>query len=408
MSISTFVENKHAKDALRKFLSTNQQCLLLIGPSGSGKTTLCNLAIDEWGKSYQVLRPVYEDFSTHKEFREHLNKFINMRNMLEIFEKKQKLLFLDDVDTLVTQDRFANSFIQDLITEKKSGLKVLLTCSAGEEKRVSDLKKKMLYERIYNPSVDGAIKYLNDTFRDTIQTKTNADLHKLVKSFNCNIRSCILNIEMLGCTDIETEEVHRITFDKNACDSVQAIFEVDKLTAKDLEVCLSGDPSLLSYIMYDNFCKYLKTPGDTHAITRIIDAYRVGSYLETKLYGRGDNGPGNICNLYRCGILKREVGTIKISDEPIAYTTITTRASNHYNMMKRVGEHLSCNGVSYEALLRYYEIEMTIGKVKSSGVAKRHKEDSALNNYLKRIVDPKRCCERRVCFVRKRNQIISP
>lgn len=408
MKTSLFIENEIAKDALEKFLSSNQQCLLLVGPSGSGKTTLCNMAISDWGKSYQVLRPVYEDFSTHKEFREYLNKFINMRNMLEIFENKHKLLFLDDIDTLVTQDRFANSYIQELITEKKANLKILLTCSSGEEKRVSEFKKKMLHERIYNPSSDGAIKYLKSIFRDDVLTKSDEELQQFVKSFNCNIRSCILNIELLGCSNIEIEEVHRITFDKNACDSVQAIFEMKSLTTKDLDVCLSGDPSLLSYIMYDNFHKYLKKPGDTHAIASIVNAYRVGSYLETKLYGRGDNGPGSICNLYRCGILKHEVGSDKLSDEPIAYTTITTRASNHYNMIKRIGEHLSSNGVSYDALLRYYEIAMTIGKAKLSGVTKKHKEDSALNNYLKRIVDPKRSCERCVCFVRKRNQIISP
>lgn len=395
--MDSFLENDSPKLALQKFLQSSQSFLLLIGPSGGGKTTLCDMAIKEWGANFQVLRPVYEDFYSHKELCEFLGKFINMRNMLEIFQQKQKLLFLDDLDTLLTQDRYANTFLLDLIAQRKSGLKILMTCSAGDEKKVSDIKKKIIYERITNPSCVSVCDYLKrqGVVGDDVR---HVCLQRYVSIMACNVRSCLLNIELLHeeSKAYEHEEVHRITFDKNICDCVRSIFEKRDTSARDLEICLSSDPSLISYIMFDNFRKYLPADKDKYLerIMTVVDAYRIGSTIETLQHGRLDAQLTDICNVYRCGVLKLQVDHVPHNTSAvISYTTVTTRASNHYNMVKRVGEHQSAQGVSYLALLRYFEIEPK--QTRSSG-CKKHKEDSAINNYLKKIYHGARSCERRI------------
>lgn len=397
---TAFLGNHPAKEALRKFLeSSSQHFLLLIGPSGGGKTSLSHLAIQEWGGNMQVLRPTYEDFTNHKEFREYLGKFINMRNMLEIFERKSKLLFLDDVDTLLTQDRYANAFIIDLINHPKPGLKVLMTCCSGDEKKVSEIRKRVLTERISNPNATMITSFLKERFSNDLIGINSERLDMYVRLMHNNVRNCMLNIKMIrgDVCDLHNEDIHRLTFDKNICDTVEAIFQKAHLQAKDLEVCLSADPSLISYIMYDNFPKYMHKDAGIHDLKRVLQAFAVGSHMETSLHSKSDWILNDICNLYRCGVLKQNVSHLPAcpaGSECITYTTITTRASNYYNMIKRVGEHQSAHGLSYQAMLRFYEIDP---KTKAAG-AKKHKEDSSINNYLKKIYSNKRASERNLCI----------
>jgi DNA polymerase III delta prime subunit len=398
--MDTFLENASAKAALKSFLENdNNSFLLLIGPSGGGKTTLCDLAIEEQSHKFQVLRPVYEEFNNHKAFIEFIKKFITVRNMLEIFEKKQKILFLDDVDTLLSQDRYANVYIQELINaEPKSTIKILMTCAAGEEKRVSDLKKLTKYARIYNPSVPCALQYMKSRYdigRD------DATINAFLKSMHCNIRNCVLNINMLhDAVDFEEEELHNLVYDKNICDSVSAILRVEDITMRQLDVALSKDPSLIAYIMFDNFYNYLGPDDKCRKIRNILSAYNIASKMETCIYGSNDWVLNDICNIYRCGILKANIKTTPNADVPLSYTTITTRASNHYNMIKRVGEHQSNIGVSYAAIQRYHEIESN-AMVKSAKNGRKHKEDSAINNYLRKIFNGKRTSERRSVIKRR-------
>lgn len=408
--MESFLENDDVKIALQKFLESTQLYLLVIGPSGSGKTTVCQHAFQQWGPHFQVMRPVYEEFQNHKDLVDHLEKFVKVRNMLEIFENKPKLLFLDDIDTLISQDRFANQYIQSLIDMLKGrGIKLLMTCTSGHEKKVADIKKKVLLARIVNPSTSSTCLYLRQRHGSALDSANISEeqLLNYVKSMNANIRSCELNIELLihGSDDaIEGEGVSRIAFDKSICDVVASIFNAKHLPAKDLDICLSEDPTLISYIMYENCHKLLcaheyKKPDIIKTQSQIISAYVVGSIMETSMYIKNDWFLHDVCNLYRCGIIKSLCGSL--SPQVITYTTITTRASNYYNMVKRVGEHQAVCNTSFPAIQRYHEIETGKVAIRSQTFGRRHKEDSGINNYIKRIYDSKRNTERKVLAVRR-------
>lgn len=407
--MDSFLENADAKCALQKFIESSQLYLLVIGPSGAGKTTACQLALEEWGRQYQVMRPVYEEFQNHKDLVDHLEKFVKVRNMLEIFENRPKLLFLDDIDTLISQDRFANVYIQSLVDMlRERGIKLLMTCTSGHEKKVADIKKKVLVTRIVNPSVAGTARHLRQKYGVELLDSgiSDSSLTKYIQSMNANIRSCEMNLELLlhGSEDtIEEEGVSRIAFDKNICDVVATIFGAKSLPAKDLDVCLSEDPTLISYIMYENCHKLLCNRPDAHAlISRIIDAYVVGSIMETSMYIKNDWFLHDACNLYRCGMVKSICGSV--TPPAITYTTITTRASNYYNMIKRVGEHQAVCNTSFAAIQRYHEIETGRIAIRSQTFGRRHKEDSGINNYIKRVYDSKRSTERKVLSVRHPTQ----
>lgn len=150
-SISDFLENDNQKKEFYSFLLTNtsnanKRVVIILGGSGYGKTTFCeNIFRDiECSKHFSFIRPIYEHLQTHKEFSHFIETSINTFNILN-FNQRNKLLFLDDVDILFTINRQASKYILDLVKNLKNTphLRIVMTCSISEEKKVSDMKKKV-------------------------------------------------------------------------------------------------------------------------------------------------------------------------------------------------------------------------------------------------------------------------
>lgn len=365
--MNSFLENESVKTALHSFFNTPLNSLLIIGPSGCGKTTICTLALNQWGQNIQILRPDYSDYPTHKDFQDVVQRFIQTRNLSEIFEKKTKLLFLDDVEILLGQDRYASSFISTLLA--KQNIKLLITCTSTEEKRLSDIRKCVkCVEHLVNPSLNTLVNYFE-------ALHLNNDCNGIYR----NIRSCLLNSQVSSNQD---DSLYYLTYDKNICDTVETIFS-NRVNVKDLELCISSDPYLISYILYENFTKFVgKTSCICTDVLAVVRGFAIASIFETYCYGKLEPTISDIGNLYRCGIIKLHTREKQTTNSSIVYTTITSRASNYYNTMKRINEQLSQYGLSYEAMLRFHEIEP---KTKSNKLYRKHKEDSAFNNYTKRI-----------------------
>ena len=342
-TVSDFLGNEDVVSTLRKFLnsSSSLNALLIIGPSGSGKTTLTNLLLAENADAYCVLRPNYEEFSNHKDLANTVDKFLYMKNMHEIFFKKLKILFLDDVDILLTTDRYSNTYIQDIIAKLKASksstppFKVLMTCSQGNEKRVTDLKKKCYYCHMRNPDplllcqrllpcLDGGTNTLKDK------------LLEMARAYNGNVRSILSNLDTLtlDCDDRRDIRVSNVVFDKNILDIVQGILAAYPWTVKDLEIWLSVDPCLISYIMYDNTVG--SVINSNQHLSRVLRSYAVSSVMESFLYNKSDQLLSDACNIWRCGLLKLATNDAQTKAHAnLKYTTIPTRSANYYAAQKK-------------------------------------------------------------------------
>ena len=224
-----------------------------------------------------------------------------------------------------------------------------------------------------------------------------------------SIRCMDMNIELLNSDsiDLDVEYCNRVMFDKGICDSVASILNYKDMTIKQLELCLSQDPSLISFIMYDNTLQLLPKCDRLVGLRRVLNAYTSTSMMETSMFAKNDWLLNDICNLYRCGTIKQCLGNVCVSVDQINYTTITTRASNYYNTIKRIGEQESLMNISFYALQRYAEIESPICSNFRNGQPRKHKEDSAINNFMKKVYKSDRVCERRRVTLMKIQEKIS-
>ena len=231
----------------------DKRAILIIGPSQSGKTRRAK----ECCEGMETLFVHAEMCESHAALVETVDNFLNVSKIIGkrflIKEEKvncwwkekekdkdtnnnikKKCIVFDDVDILLTQDRIANTYIQSLIVsekekvdkekgdKEKDSYDVVITCSSCEERRVTDLKKCC------------------------------NEIERLTKSNSLNSLNSLNKYQ-----------------DKNIYELVESIFE-SKGPLQDLEIALSSDPTLVSYLMYDNWPHWIRRYVREEEVTRVL------------------------------------------------------------------------------------------------------------------------------------------
>lgn len=307
--------------SIATFCKTNTVSMVVLGPAKSGKTTLCLEAIQ--GHDHLVLE--YEQLDSHADLVKRISNFISTPRRISVLEAMKggvgsapRIIFLDDVDILFSQDRFANGYILDWIKKAPPSIKFLITCTACQERKVTELKKKSEVVRL-PPSVQA---------QDQDQAQAQA------------------------------QDPSQTYFDKNIYDVVEHLFKSDTCTLKDTELGIGTDPTLISFMMYDNFKAHLAERFSIPIpIDKIYAAYVAAAELEDVVFGSADATIAEIPALLRCHTIRlvqaQAQAQEKTGQNPkkgpakaIAYTQITSRSAQHYNVMKRhaaVGELTPAN-----------------------------------------------------------------
>jgi energy-coupling factor transporter ATP-binding protein EcfA2 len=330
-----FWGNQKVKLDLADFFNNKEYSILILGPSGSGKTTLCQLYLDVYAHKYCTYRPHYEVFQNHKDFINSIDNFLNTQSISELLNKQKKLLFLDDVDSLFNTNRYANSYIQEMLKRvqiEQRDVKIIMTCCSGMEKKVAEIKRKVKTIYIVNPPVENIFSYI---IKSNSYSCINPDkIKNHIQKYNCNVRNCILNLNSLrDVTQVKSHDsIYKILFDQNIIDIAKNILQAPNWTLKKLELWLSTDPNLLLYVMFDNIS--LSNLGLSNLLN-ILKAFSISSIFESCIYAKNDWILSDICNLYRCAVLKTNIRPECYRNQKLHYTTIPTRCSNYYCSIKK-------------------------------------------------------------------------
>ncbi len=392
-TLKDLVGNRMQKQKIIEFVGGSRKSALIIGPSGSGKTLMCNLVLEQFKCS--VIRPNYESHPTHKEFTFFIEQSLKTKTITEIMNKRKKALFLDDIDVLFSQDRFASSYIMKLVEDVNSGkygdVVLLITCASGEEKRVADLKKKIEVIKITPPPINDSLAYAMQLLDKEGYDVDDQGLLDLVKSMNGNLRNIFLNIAM--CVDIEHEGDERAYFDMNIYDIVSTIFKNAHKGFEELEIALSSDPSLISYIMYDNYKTYIPQHYDYSqdayfdGIMKVMQFYVDSSIMDANVYASYDWNIIEWGNLLKCGSIRALQNTFKkrksqaqTSQPPVQvqYTNIMTRSSQHFSNLKKIQRYACAHDLDHHNILMISEIAFEKAKEKDKSWKFTSKTDDGL------------------------------
>ena len=336
-------------DEIKEFINGQDVSLVVIGGSLSGKTSYCINAMNKTSLQ-NILVLEYESLDTHTDLVSRISNFVTtprtINNMqigsIDSLLKQAsidtyKILFLDDVDILFSQDRYANNYIQEIIGGKYPYLKVIMTCTACEERKTTDVKKKSRVVRLANANANA-----------------NAN--------NANI------------------DPHKTYFDMNIYQVVEHLFDNRDKGLDDTELAASLDPTLISFMMYDNYKAYfcnnynLDHPS-SQCVNKIMSdislAYMHTSVIEDFVFNTNDWNLSELASIIRCHMIRlcqRDLQVLplaKLRTTDIQYTQITSRSAQHYNIMKKnmAVSELTSDNVMYMAQMHFLNKQLQTKKI---------------------------------------------
>lgn len=349
--MDVFLGNVENKKIMKSFMENVEEkdFMLIISPSGSGKTTFCKMHFDLYKDKYRVCSPSTDTIDNHKGLVDKVNNFLQSKDVSNVNAPQNRIIFFDDIDILFSLDRYANSFLQSLISRTK----IIATCSSGEERKATELKKKCkLVVRLENPSID----LIKKRFGDKIPINSECNVGHILRS---------------NISDLKY-------FDKNIYQIVDSILKCNDGLRK-LEKAISSDPSLISFMMYDNYQKIIKMPKNWEAPQRISKVFCDTCILEDFSFKNNEWYLIEILNLIRCQTIRLELEKIKkqapFLNHEIQYTQITSRAAQHYSMNKKM---LSLNKFNYDNIALFSEVSF----LKKSKLNLKDSFGSICNAYI--------------------------
>lgn len=348
--LSDFLGNYQQKKTFKTFLeSTSETFALIIGANGVGKTTFVMAGINE--KELKCIRPDYDQFNTHKDFVNYISSFTNtsfISNSLKI-DKDPKIIFIDDINILISQNRYGLVYIEELCDKlsKQNQTKLIVSINIEDEKKISDLKKnKHILIKLNNPPINECLSFILDHLDKNGYEVEEELLFDIIKVHNCNLRSIFTNL----VNEDYCKEDNDVYQDKNIFDIIETLFKRSENNINDIEIGISSDPTLISLIMYDNYkdyyFHYFKNNKKTidNGFSFVNKNYVDASIMESEAYKNNDQMLIDWANLIKCASIRFVYNSSirKITpktDIHMKYTTILSRLSQYFSNVKKQNKY---------------------------------------------------------------------
>lgn len=349
-SLDAFVGNKSCisdmKTALQNLPNTP---ILLLGHIGSGKTTLVELICKDLDIS--IIKLSFEGTSCHKDNVDVIENALYKKHISSFFCNKTKCIFIDDLEILIHNDRFFNTYLQTLLKSKLPSIHVLFTASTSDERKLSDIKKRMNVIRLENPIFDDAYTYVK---RIIVAERYNTILldqyiKECVLVHNCNIRSTLLNV--FSNLSQKQEKFYKQFFDMGIYNIIHKVMDREyerNSIIPEVDLLVSYEPLLISLLLYDNVYDYSKlclgSSLDLKCISSIVANYFESNIMEYQAYNNNDMFLQNLSYLIKTSTIVNSLQSLKNMTKPrkstcipeYKFTQILTKTALRHNMEKKM------------------------------------------------------------------------
>lgn len=347
-NIQEFLGNKMVIKQLQENLGKGMCRVLLIGPSGSGKTTLCELALKAIQQRYDILKITDNDAEDVKSLKRLVENFVSNKTIESFFSTKKKFVFFDDVDILLSSDRNTNSFIMSFVelVQQNDKVSFIMTASSSEEKRLTELKKKLSCLRISNPSRPDVYNYVSSILDNESVSYDSTKLLKLIDTHNNNIRNIFNNLHQMSLDDEDLDEIKnsKIMFDSNVFDIMMKIYK-EPIKIKDT-VYLS-DNNLVPLLLHENILteiqkKRLKQSKEVYfdMLYKMNDTLLAADALEQYMYANTDWGLYDTAIVLKYSSISQAIHSIEkkksYGTDNYIFTQILTKAALKCHFNKRL------------------------------------------------------------------------
>lgn len=191
--------------------------LFVSGKSGIGKTHNVKAICEELG--LYVAYITSSQCCSSAELQDVIVKNITS-SMLQLLtnDKKDKVIVIDELETMMALDRMINTTLYNLLQNDKKMRNIPIVCisSCGNMKKMGNIKKKCKIVELDDPTNEEICGLLHSMFPE----RTTADLRDIVEQSNSNIEQCIHKARSTpGCNSIDESAnqvaLYSTTFDRD-------------------------------------------------------------------------------------------------------------------------------------------------------------------------------------------------
>lgn len=299
--------------------------ILIVGDNGTGKTSFYEMLKNE--NKYDILLLNDMNFADQT-----IQNFITCKTITSFFSKLQKLVFIDDIDTISN----INKVILNSLATYKSQCKMVFTVKSKEEKKIYNTWKKIIDHKINLNKLDFKdcfqimLKYVED--RDDID---HSKLLALIKAQNCNISNIIM---LLDSVTYDSEHINVLQnnmdiFHSNIYNIVSDVYNKD-LDDTYINSLSGKDNSILSSMIHENITN-LKTNIDVYM--SLYDVLTNCDIVDRHIYITCTWGVNwDSINYYRFKSLNNVLFKHKSKPFPINFTQQFTKLSSQMNIKKKL------------------------------------------------------------------------
>ena len=349
--LNEFIGNKiQIRKILDLMKNAEVRMIGIQGPNGCGKSLLCKLLLKEYH-----LHEIYDANNIEK----NILSFCTFKSIDSFFSKKEKMIYLDNLDSLMLQDKNVISTILSCIPSlKKNNIRMVFTCNFTghvSDERKMDFKKEAEIVKINFPSVKDSFVYLCDIFLEKEMRSDISDevILRYVNQYRGSIRDVVLNIFDSNESNDDFKRSHQFN-DLNHFDIVKKIMLMpQKYSFQDLEYIMQDDPNIIGFMLYENIPDEMngnfETPNLIDTLLNINDRFVDSCAIEENIFRHSEWGMYNNVHIMRIIYILAE---LKVLNKKKTYKDLKYRFSqlisklSHKNILSKKmtkGYNLECN-----------------------------------------------------------------
>ena len=337
---------------------TENKIILCIGPSGIGKTSLLKLIFSE-------LKFTHTELADYGNYIEFIDNYLNYKSIDSFFTKTNKLLFIDDLEVYINNDKNINNYLINL--ENKNNIPIVCVVNKKYDRKIADLRNKSKVFYLNKPSVIQTTQLLIDklTNKDIEITKQKLEnIKKIIKVYKNNVKLILLNLDNI----IMNKEIKQNCYfddkfnDSGLFDIVNDIFN-KPYNINELTNIIHGDSNLITMLLHENLITELTTRRKidkddiTEIYSDILDDICNGDFIEKFVYSNNEWNLLNILYVLKNLKLNNKVNEYDIKENDVKnnFTQILTKYSIKCNFNKKKNnmfESLNINNSLFDTTIQ--------------------------------------------------------
>lgn len=327
------------KDYMKNDQQKENKIIICIGNTGVGKTTLLKTLFNELDYDFSEII----DFGNYTEY---INNYLNNKSIDSYFKKNKKLLFIDDLEIYINNDKSINNYLINLVNINK--IPIICVVNKQYERKVNDLKKKAKIFYLNKPPINNTrqllIKILDNKGIEIDNEKLN-NINKIIKIYKNNIKLILLNLDSIILNkEIKQNNYFDDKFNDNGLfDIVNDIFN-KKYSIVELSDIVHSDSNLISMLLHENLITELTTRRKIKNKEDIIKIYNLiledicdSDYIENFVYSNNEWKLLNLLYIIKIYKLNNEINKYDAKENYVknSFTQILTKYSIKCNFNKK-------------------------------------------------------------------------